>query len=139
MRRREVGRPARRDSGAVAVEFALILPIFLLLVFALIDFGRMMNIQITLTEAAREGARTAAVSHDRDAAEARALQIANQGLGASLDGDDVDVTPCPEQYDPDAVADTTITYTFSYVTPLGVLIGSGGSTMTGRGVMPCLN
>lgn len=132
-------RRKERDSGAVAVEFALILPVFLLLVFAVIDFGRMMNIQITLTEAAREGARTGAVTRSGPAGEARALLIANQGLGADLDGDDVVVRACPERYDDDAVAEATITFNFTYVTPLGALIGSSGYTMTGKGVMPCLH
>ena len=53
-------RPARGgalDRGAAAVEFALLLPLLLLLVFGIIDFGRALNAQVTLTQAAREGAR----------------------------------------------------------------------------------
>ena len=45
------------DRGAAAVEFALLLPLLLLIVFGLIDFGRALDAQITLTQAAREGAR----------------------------------------------------------------------------------
>ena len=54
------GRQAR-DRGATAVEFALLLPLLLLIVFGIIDFGRALNAQITLTQAAREGARLAAL------------------------------------------------------------------------------
>jgi len=46
-------------SGVAAVEFALVVPVFFLLVFALIEFGRMMMVQQSLTNAAREGCRTA--------------------------------------------------------------------------------
>src|SRR5713101_4927322 len=46
-----------RDRGATAVEFALLL----LLLFGIIDFGRVLNAQITLTQAVREGARLAAL------------------------------------------------------------------------------
>ncbi len=52
---------ARRDRGAAAVEFVLVLPVLLLLVFGIVDFGRMLNAQIVVTEAAREGARAAAL------------------------------------------------------------------------------
>ena len=129
-------RPVR-DSGAVAVEFALILPIFLLLVFAVIDFGRMLNAQITLTEAAREGARTAAVTRSKDDAETRAEQIAAQSLGAV--GIEANARACPVRYNEDAVAETVVTYNFAYITPLGILIGSDGTTLTGEAVMPCLH
>ncbi len=58
--RPSIGRKAR-DRGATAVEFALVLPLLLLLVFGIIDFGRALNAQITLTQAAREGARLEAL------------------------------------------------------------------------------
>ena len=45
------------ESGATAVEFALILPLLLVLIFGLIDFGRMGFVQISVTAASREGAR----------------------------------------------------------------------------------
>ena len=51
----------RDEQGAAAVEMALVLPLLLLLLFGIIDFGRVLNAQITLTEAAREGARAAAL------------------------------------------------------------------------------
>ena len=67
-------RPAdghARDRGSVAVEFALLLPLLLLLVFGIIDFGRALNAQITLTQAAREGARLAALGTSRTWSAAR--------------------------------------------------------------------
>ena len=45
--------------GAAVVEFALIAPIFILLVFGMIEFGRMVMVQQVLTNASREGARLA--------------------------------------------------------------------------------
>jgi Flp pilus assembly protein TadG len=49
------------DSGAAAVEFAIILPILLLIIAGIVDFGRAYFTQVTLTNAAREGARAAVV------------------------------------------------------------------------------
>jgi Flp pilus assembly protein TadG len=48
-------------TGQALVEFALVVPIFMLLVMGVIEFGRAWNLQQTMTEAAREGARRAAV------------------------------------------------------------------------------
>lgn len=56
-RQRRVGR--RR--GQTLVEFALVLPVFLLMLFGLIDMGRFVYLNSTLSQAAREGARVAAV------------------------------------------------------------------------------
>jgi Flp pilus assembly protein TadG len=49
--------PAADDSGAAAVEFALLVPLLMLILLGIIDFGRAFNIQQTLTQAAREGVR----------------------------------------------------------------------------------
>jgi Flp pilus assembly protein TadG len=54
---RIVGRP--RERGQALVELALIAPIFLLLVLGAIEFGAAFQARITLTNAAREGARLA--------------------------------------------------------------------------------
>jgi Flp pilus assembly pilin Flp len=56
---------ARRDEdGAAAVEFALLLPLLVLLLFGLIQFGIAFNTKIQATNAAREGARMAVVGID---------------------------------------------------------------------------
>jgi Flp pilus assembly protein TadG len=46
-------------TGAAAVETALVLPLFFLIVFGVIEFGRAFMVAQLLTNAAREGARTA--------------------------------------------------------------------------------
>lgn len=50
------------DRGAAAVEMALVLPVLLFLLMGMIDFGRMFNAQIQLSQAAREGVRLAALN-----------------------------------------------------------------------------
>lgn len=54
-------RRLHSDSGAVAVEFALVMVPLLLILFGIIDFGFAFDNQLAVTAAAREGARTMAV------------------------------------------------------------------------------
>jgi len=56
----------KRQKGASAVEFAIILPILIMVIFAIFQFGIAYNNYIALTHAAREGARLAAVNFDED-------------------------------------------------------------------------
>jgi len=126
------------DAGTAAVELALVLPFVLLLVFGVIDFGRMLNAQITITQAAREGARWAALGQPgvpaRVAASAPALTPAP---GAA-------VTACPANAPVDANARVVVSYTFSFVTPFAAISGllgggptPGTVTLTSTGVMRC--
>ena len=55
-------RRRRSDSGAELIELAIVLPILLIVVAGIVDFGRAFYYQVTLTNAAREGARAAAMS-----------------------------------------------------------------------------
>ena len=70
-------RPTER--GAAAVEFALVLPLLLIMLFAIIDFGWVLNQQMSVTAAAREGARYYAIhnleSGAQGVAEARAADL----------------------------------------------------------------
>jgi Flp pilus assembly protein TadG len=50
-------RPARRDEGAAAVEFALLFPIFMILALGIINGGFAFSRQINVTQAAREASR----------------------------------------------------------------------------------
>lgn len=52
------------ERGSVAVETAILLPVLIMLIVCMMEFGRTYNVQISLTHAAREGARYAAIHHD---------------------------------------------------------------------------
>ena len=51
----------RTDDGSVAVEFALILPVFLFMIFFMVDAGRYLSVQLALNNAAAVGARSIAL------------------------------------------------------------------------------
>jgi len=119
------------------VEFALLLPLLLLLVFGIIDFGRALNAQITLTQAAREGARLAALGQPN-------VVSGTQAAATGLSPVAVVVTPCPSGATQTTDAVVHASYSFSFVTPVGAiagLFGGGGFgspiTLTATGEMPC--
>lgn len=53
--------PIRNSKGQSLVETALVLPLLLLIVFGTIEFGRVFNAYLVVSNASREGARAAAV------------------------------------------------------------------------------
>jgi Flp pilus assembly protein TadG len=121
-------RRSGTDQGSAAVEFALVLPVLVLILFGIIDFGRMLNARITLSQAAHEGARAAAVADT-----ATAASTINTVMGALVSDmappviDGCDGTPGDQ-------ATVTLTYQFAWVTP----IFGGARTMTTTAVVPCL-
>jgi Flp pilus assembly protein TadG len=88
----------RREEGASAVEFALLAPVFFVVVFGIIGFGiAFMQLQ-TARGAVREGARAAAVVDadgvGRTAAQVQAITV-NASTGLITSGGQVAVTACP--------------------------------------------
>jgi Flp pilus assembly protein TadG len=134
--RRRPARRAPRDRGAAAVEFALLLPLLTLLVFGIVDFGRALNAQITLTQAAREGARMAALGEPN-------VVSGTQAAATGLSPVSVTVTSCPTGAAAGTNAVVQVSYSFSFVTPVAAIASIFGSsfgstmTLTARGVMPC--
>ncbi len=53
--------PKSRESGVVTVEFIFLLPILLLILVGIVEFGHLFAVRHTLTNASREGARAAVV------------------------------------------------------------------------------
>jgi len=126
-----------RDRGAAAVEFALVMPILLLFVLGIIDFGRLWFTQISLSQAAREGARQEALGsgyvYSRTVGAAPGLT----GLVVYINGTVYSANPATPVACP-AGSDATVrvvnpNFTFT----LGALIGIGSKTLAASGVMPC--
>lgn len=102
-------RRGRDESGASAVEFALVLLPLLTLVFGLVAYGYMLSFRQALSQGAAEGARAAAIWHapyadtqqgDREAAAKAAATAALKSYGVECDKDStqciVTFQPCAE-------------------------------------------
>ncbi len=75
-------RRARREDGSAVVELALLLPVVFLVLLAAVQVGLIARDQLVLTQAARAGAREAAVSLDEAAVRDTVLEAAT-GLDAA--------------------------------------------------------
>lgn len=56
----------RRQHGTVLVEFALVAPLLLVLLFGTIEMGRVLNAMVLVSNASREGARRGSVGASED-------------------------------------------------------------------------
>lgn len=144
MRPRACSRPSRDEArGAAAVEFALVLPLVLLLVCGIVDFGRMLNVQITLSAAAREGARWEALRLPATTGVSTASRVATAAPGIAPAPATAVPSSCPANPAPTQNASVTATTTYTLLIPLGAISGlfggglPGSVTLTGQGVMRC--
>jgi len=124
----------RNRRATAAVEFAVVAPVFLLLVFGMIEYGRMVMVYQVLTNASREGARVAVLD---GATNASVTSTVNTYLSnGTITGADVQVIPNPPsnaQYgDPVTV---TVSVPFSQVSWLPSPMYLGGKTLTSSTVM----
>ncbi len=111
-------------------EFAIIVPVLLLVVFAILQFGIVFHHYVTLTDATRAGVRQGAVSRHLSSGREDAVEDRVRDSAVNLDQDelDVDVTVSPGW---EQGADVTVTATYPYdINVLGFVVASGDLTST---------
>jgi Flp pilus assembly protein TadG len=114
----------KKERGQALVEFVLVLPVFLLLVFAIVDFGMGFHAWLTVTNSAREGARLGAVRGSN----AQIVQRV-QDTSDTLDVAKMTVTVTNAQGGPGESVVVAVDYDYTLITPLDSVLGlvSGGS------------
>ena len=125
--KRLTGRLRKREDGQSLVEFALVLPIFLLVLFAIVDFGMAFHAWITVTNSAREGARIGVVHASAAAIEQRVRDTAGT---LNQDNLSVSVSNADDQGgQPGESVVVDVSYSYSLMTPLADLLNlvSGGT------------
>ena len=116
----------------------MVIPLLVILIFGIIDFGMGLRSYVSLTNATREGARFAAVGNVAGSYPANCDGVSNttvigrvcvaiEGLDLSA-LDDVSVT-YPDGQAPGNAVVVSAQYTYTFITPLGDMISfvSGGS------------
>ncbi len=110
------------EKGQSMAEFAIVLPILVVFLFGIVQFGILFNNYVTLTDAVRAGARTAAVSRQVSNPSGAATTMV-QSSAANLNQSNLNVSVSSTWLPGD---DVTVTATYPYsISLLGWVVSSG--------------
>lgn len=120
----------RNDRGAAAVEFALVVPILLTLVFGIVDFGLAINRYAVVNNAAREGVREASLgATESEIRTVVAKRMVNQQgtvivtVACKKPDDKTTCTSWDAGQESGGLAEVTVDLTVDWITPVGRLVG----------------
>ena len=120
---------SQRERGQDLAEYALILPIFLLVVMSIFDMGRAVYYYSALQNSVREGARYGIIHPDdltgiEDVVRQKAVGLDIRGLNVST------------SYPTEDTIQVQATFQFQIITPIiGALFGSNELTFRGQATM----
>ena len=127
------GKPKRGTKstrrGASTVEFAIVAPLFFMLIFGCIEFGRGLMVQQILTNASRVGAREAITLNSTEANVIS--KTTNFASNASISGITVGVSPNPAAAQSGDLITVDVSVPFSNVSWIPAPWFMGGSTTAG--------
>jgi Flp pilus assembly protein TadG len=133
-RSRMPGRP-RPDSGQALVEFALVVPLLILLLVGIFEFARAWNAYQVITDAAREAMRRVVVEDTlSQAGFDQTISSALNRAGLSTTGATITVSDCKQTWCTNGsqaagtIAQVTVSYPYGFVV-LGKLMGLPSVTL----------
>jgi Flp pilus assembly protein TadG len=134
-RGRLFGRLTRRTArfGASATEFAVVAPVFFLMIVGFIEFGRALMVQQVLVNASRVGAREAITTSATTANVQTAVQQYTAGVAGP--GVTVNVTPNPATAVPGSMITVTTAVPFNNVSWMASPWFLGGKTLSSSSTM----
>ena len=141
----------RRHRGAAAVEFALVVPLLVMILFGIMEFGYAFFIQASVASAARVGVRSYAINwntvaapgntaaQNETAARNTAIALAKSAPGLVTSDFVPNPTISPSCTTTTVGSQTTLTLTYRYHSLTGLLDGVLGQSIivTGKGSMAC--
>ena len=130
----------KSERGQELAEFAILLPVFFLLIFAALDLGRLFFASISIANAAREGARYGGLHRDDitftvgtcDAPPSNIIQATCQeGQNSLINPANMSVNPaCPDAGGCAPYNRVVVTVTYDFDLLLGAVIGADGIQLT---------
>jgi Flp pilus assembly protein TadG len=126
-------QPHRRDLGSVAVELTLLVPLFVVLLLAIVHGGRILHARTQVRAAAHSAARAASLARTRSAASSAAQTAAlqNRTSGTSCRSMRVDVDLA--DFHPGGAVAVTV-HCRTNLSDLGLLGVPGSRTISARSV-----
>jgi hypothetical protein len=128
-------RNPNRRRGAATVEFALVSPLFILLLFGMIEFGRMTMVKQVIINASREGARQAVVE---GATSEKIKDVVETYLTAShipINRDDIEISAEPDSVNSGDPIMVRVWVPYEEVSWLPGAMYLGGSRLTAASAM----
>ncbi len=126
---------AKRRRGAAIVEFAVVAPVFILLVLGMLEFGRGVMVLQSLTHAARSACRKAIV--DGGTAQTTTNAVATALAGTGISGYVVQVSPAnPSSAGEGDAVTVTISVAYSNVSWIPMPKYLGNATIAASCVLP---
>jgi Flp pilus assembly pilin Flp len=130
----------REEKGAAAVEFAIVATLFFMLVFGTIDFGFAFHSWNNAVNAAREGARTAAVDPNvtnitnrvRTASSTLDQSKLTISVLCSRSGGAFSACPAGASWLEGDIVRIIVNYQYDMITPVGAFVPGLGQTLTLR-------
>jgi Flp pilus assembly protein TadG len=124
-------RRRHTQQGQALVEFAILLPVLLLLLLGIVQFGVTFNNYIQVTSAAREGARKASVSRQLGSVAATAAaRTSAKGAAPNLSLSDAQITvTAPGAWTQGTDVKVTVKYPYA-INIIGRVVTSGNLTAT---------
>jgi Flp pilus assembly protein TadG len=103
----------KKEKGQSFVEFALVLPVLLIIIMAILEFGLMFNAYITISNASREGARLGSLGGSD-------IEIVQRVVQTSpvLDSTKITVTVTPATRTRGDMLRVLVSYDYTLITPV---------------------
>ena len=129
-------RSCRRNRrGAAVVEFAIVAPVFILLVLGMVEMGRGVMVQQVITNASREGARAAVVDGSTVSSVQTVVKNYLTGAGLPASAATITVTIPAARYGNAATVAVSIPYSSVSWVPIAKFLS--GKTLTASSSMRC--
>jgi Flp pilus assembly protein TadG len=120
----------KNEKGQSLVEFALVLPLLLLLLLGIMEFGLMFSNKLTLVNAAREGARYGAVHNvDSDYIVKVKSKVKSAAVGLNISDTQIDVVKASGNIT------VNVSYNFTVLDPITSAITGNSITLSSQAVM----
>jgi Flp pilus assembly protein TadG len=114
----------KKNDGQALVEFAIILPILLLILMGIVEFGMMLNSYLTVRNACREGARTAIVGSSDVEIKSLILTVSK-----ALNNTDLTINITPGQSNRKSGAPLTVEVKYNYHLTVPIISGIFGNVI----------
>ena len=129
--RRRIGRRGtRRERGGAIVEFAVVLPLLLTVLFGIIEYGWVFSVRQTLQHAAREGCRLAVLQTSVEPYANVSSRVSEVMQAASISGYTLNM-----EHAVDGVTNTetiTVSVPYSTISLVGGFFGTANYTLSGQ-------